>query len=300
MTRNKAALLLLLAAAVWGLAFLFQKSAMRHIGPLTFVGARGVVATIALGPLAWREAKRSATPRPAGLLRWSIAGGLLFFLAASLQQSGLQTATVTHRGFLTALSVVITPLIAWGVTRSAPNGYVWLGVALSAFGTWLLGGASFAAFSPGDAQVAASSVFWAAHVVVTGRAARFGRPLAFTLIGFMLVALLGGGGAFSFESPSAAGLASAALQLTYVGVLSSAFAFLLLIAALQHLPAAEGAIIASTETLFAASAAYLFLGEHLPALGWAGAALILAASVLVQVAPALAGGARLVPPPLGE
>jgi drug/metabolite transporter (DMT)-like permease len=78
--------------------------------------------------------------------------------------------------------------------------------------------------------------------------------------------------------------------------MSSAFAFLLLIVALQHLPPAEGAIIASTETLFAASAAYLFLGEHLPALGWAGAALILAASVLVQVAPALAGGARLAPP----
>jgi drug/metabolite transporter (DMT)-like permease len=69
MTRNKAALLLLLAAAVWGLAFLFQKSAMRHVGPLTFSAARGVVATLALAPLAWREVKRSSLPRPPGLLR---------------------------------------------------------------------------------------------------------------------------------------------------------------------------------------------------------------------------------------
>lgn len=296
MTRNKAASLLLLAAAVWGLAFLFQKSAMRHIGPLTFIGARGLVATVALAPLGWREAKRSTSPPPTGLLRWSIAGGLLFFLAASLQQSGLQTATVTNSGFLTALYVVITPLIAWCLTRQAPNGFVWLGVALSALGTWLLGGASFASFTAGDAQVAASSVFWAAHVVVTGRAARFGRPIAFTLIGFVLVAVLGSGGAFCFESPSAAGLGRAALDIAYVGFLSSAFAFLLLIAALQHLPPAEGAIIASTETLFSASAAYLFLGEQLSALGWLGAALILAASVLVQVAPALVSAARLAPP----
>jgi drug/metabolite transporter (DMT)-like permease len=296
MTRNRAASLLLLAAAVWGLAFLFQKSAMRHIGPLTFIGARGVVATAALAPLAWRESRSSPSPRPPGLLRWSIAGGLLFFLAAGLQQSGLQTATVTNSGFLTALYVVITPLIAWGVTRQAPRGFVWLGVALSAFGTWLLGGASFASFSFGDAQVAASSVFWAAHVVVTGRAARFRRPFAFTLIGFVLVALLGSAGAFGVEAPSLVGVTRAALDITYVGVLSSAFAFLLLIVALQHLPPAEGVIIASTETLFAASAAYLFLGEHLSALGWAGAALILAASVLVQVGPALAGGARLAPP----
>jgi drug/metabolite transporter (DMT)-like permease len=277
---------------VWGLAFLFQKSAMRHIGPLTFIAARGVVATAALAPLAGRELALSGRPRPPGLFRWSIAGGLLFFLAAGLQQSGLQTATVTNSGFLTALYVVITPLIAWGVTRQAPRAFVWLGVVLSAFGTWLLGGASFASFSFGDAQVAASSVFWAGHVVVTGRAARFGRPLAFTLIGFVLVSLLGSAGAVSLEAPSAAGLQRAALDIAYVGVLSSAFAFLLLIVALQHLPPAEGAIIASTETLFAASAAYLFLGEHLPALGWAGAALILAASVLVQVGPALAGGAR--------
>jgi drug/metabolite transporter (DMT)-like permease len=297
MTRTKAAALLLLAAAVWGLAFLFQKSAMRHIGPLTFIGARGVVATLALAPLAWRESRSSPSPRPAGLLRWSLAGGLLFFLAATLQQSGLQTASVTNSGFLTALYVVITPLIAWSATRQAPRGFVWLGVALSALGTWLLGGASFSSFSLGDLQVAASSVFWAGHVVTTGRAARFGRPLAFTLIGFVLVAALGCAAAASLETPSAAGLARAALDIAYVGVLSSAFAFLLLIVALQHLPPAEGAIIASTETLFAASAAYLVLGEHLSLLGWVGAALILAASILVQAAPALASEASLAPPP---
>jgi drug/metabolite transporter (DMT)-like permease len=295
MTRNKAALLLLLAAAVWGLAFLFQKSAMRHIGPLTFIAARGVVAAVTLAPLAWWEAKRRSLPRPAGLRRWSIAAGLLFFLAAALQQSGLQTTSVTNSGFLTALYVVITPLIAWVAVRKAPSNLVWLGVALSAFGTWLLGGGTFASFSLGDAQVAASSLFWAGHVVITGRASRFGRPLAFTLIGFVLVAALGSVGAFFFEAPRAAGMARAALDIGYVGVMSSAFAFLLLILALQHLPPAEAAIIVSTETLFSASAAYLFLGERLAPLGWAGAALILAASLLVQVAPILSSGARLLP-----
>ena len=99
-----------------------------------------------------------------------------------------------------------------------------------------------------------------------------------------------------WEAPSVAGLGQAALAIAYVGLLSSAVAFLLLILAMQHLPPAEAAIIASTETVFSASAAYLFLGERLPALGWAGAGLILLASVLVQVAPTLlAGAARLAP-----
>ncbi len=297
MTRTKAAWLLLLAAALWGLAFLFQKSAMSHVGPLTFVGARGVLASLALAPLAWWEARRSAGPRQAGLLRWSLAGGVAFVLAAGLQQSGLQTATVTNSGFLTALYVVLTPLIAWGVSRTPPSGFVWLAVALSAFGTWLLGGGSFASFSAGDAQVAASAFFWAAHVVITGRAARAGRPLAFTLIGFLLVAVAGSAAAFRFEVPSAAGLAAAAVDIAYVALLSSAVAFLLLIVALKHLPPTDAAVIASTETVFAALAAHVFLGERLPALGWVGALLILMASVLVQVVPALLSPAARVAPP---
>jgi drug/metabolite transporter (DMT)-like permease len=204
MTRTKAAFLLLLAAACWGFAFLFQKSAMRHVGPLTFIVARAVVASLALAPFAWWELQRRSAARQVGLVRWSLFGGLAFFVAAWLQQSGLQTASVTNSGFLTALYVVITPLIAWTATRKAPSGLVWSGVALSGFGTWLLGGGSFAAFASGDLQVAASAAFWAGHVVITGHASRFGRPLAFMFIGFVLVALLGSVSVACFEAPSAA------------------------------------------------------------------------------------------------
>jgi drug/metabolite transporter (DMT)-like permease len=304
MTRTKAAWLLLFASALWGLAFFFQKRAMSHVGPFTFIGARAVVACLALAPLAWHEARRArreaqhaAAPGGPGLLRWSLAGGLAICVAAALQQSGLQTASVTNSGFLTALYVVLTPLIAWGASRKAPAGFVWLAVGLSALGTWLLGGGGFSSFSAGDAQVAASAFFWAAHVVITGHAARFERPLTFMLIGFALTAGLGSAAALAFEAPSLAGLAGAALDITYVGVMSSAVAFSLMILALGHLPPAEVAVIASTETVFSSAAAYLFLGERLPALGWAGASLIVLASVLVQVVPALlAGPARLAPP----
>jgi drug/metabolite transporter (DMT)-like permease len=297
MTRTKAAGMLLLAAALWGFAFLFQKSAMSHVGPLTFIGARGVVAGLALAPLARWEAKRQVLPAQPGLLRWAVAGGLVFFVAAALQQSGLQTASVTNSGFLTALYVVLTPLIAWAFTRKPPSRLVWCAVALSALGTWLLGGGTLSAFSAGDALVAASALFWAGHVVITGQASRSGRPLAFTLIGFLIVTILGSAGALVFEAPTVVGLAGAALDIAYVALLSSAVAFSLLIVALQHLPPAEAAVIASTEMVFSASAAYVFLGERLRPLGWAGAALILAASVLVQVAPTLLSGtARLAPP----
>jgi drug/metabolite transporter (DMT)-like permease len=94
MSRLNADIALLLAAAVWGVAFLFQKSAMDHVEPLAFIAARATVAALALAPLAWREQRRA--PGPAGAAFWSIAvwGGAAFLVAAWLQQAGLQTATV--------------------------------------------------------------------------------------------------------------------------------------------------------------------------------------------------------------
>lgn len=283
---------LLFAAAIWGLAFVFQKSAMEHIGPLTFVAARGAIAALALAPLAWRESRRRSPGGDDGgaLLKVGLSAGAAFFIAAWLQQAGLGTASVTNTGFLTALYVVITPFLAWGLTGKVPTPWVWPAAALSAIGTWLLGGGTLAAFSRGDMLVALSAFLWALHVVITGKASSLGRPIAFTALQFAVVAALAAVAAGMLETVSVAGLQGAAIDIAYVGLLSSALTFTLLTAALRHTSASEAAVIVSTETLFAALSAYLLLGERLAAIGWAGAALILLATLLVQLGATL--GAR--------
>jgi drug/metabolite transporter (DMT)-like permease len=162
-------------------------------------------------------------------------------------------------------------------------------VALSALGTWLLGGGTLSAFSAGDGLVALSALFWAIHVVVTGRAARFGRPMAYTAVQFAAIAALAAVGSAGGETVSPAGLAGAAVDILYVGLLSSALAFAVLTVALQYTPPSEAAVIVSLETVFAALAAYLVLGERLSALGWVGAGLILLATLLLQLGTALPG-----------
>jgi drug/metabolite transporter (DMT)-like permease len=288
MTRLHADLALLFAAAVWGVAFVFQKSAMEHIGPLAFIAARGGVAALALAPLAIGEYRRATKSAAGGF--WAIAagGGVAFFIAAWLQQAGIVTATVTNTGFLTALYVVITPFIAWGWTGRMPNAVVWAAVVLSAVGTWLLGGGGFGTFSHGDLLVALSAFFWAAHVVITGRAAPFGRPIGFTAVQFAVVGLLAGAGTALLEPTTASGLAAAWREIAYVGLLSSALTFAILTVALQYTPPSEAAVIISLETVFAALAAYLLLGERLAAIGWVGAGLILLATLLVQLGAVLA------------
>jgi drug/metabolite transporter (DMT)-like permease len=287
MSRLHADLVLLFAAAVWGVAFVFQKSAMDHIGPLTFVAARSMLAALALAPLAVREHARSDVSLRPGFWLIAFGGGAAFFIAAVLQQAGITTATVTNTGFLTALYVVITPFIVWGWSGKAPSPPVWPAVAFSALGTCLLGGGSLGAFSAGDALVAASAFFWALHVVITGRASAYARPIGFTALQFAWVAAFAVLGTMLLETVSIGDLQRAAIDIAYVGLLSSALTFTLLTMAMQHTPPAEAAIIVSTETVFAALAAYLLLGERLAPNGWAGAALILIATLLVQLATTL-------------
>jgi drug/metabolite transporter (DMT)-like permease len=261
---------------------------MDHVGPLTFVAARCSLAAAALAPLAWLEARTAPVPVGRAFLAVAFWGGLAFFLGAWLQQTGMMTATVTNAGFLTALYVVITPFLAWGWSGKAPSRFVWSAAALSALGTWLLGGGTLGAFSPGDRLVGLSAVLWAAHVVITGQAALYRRPITFTAVQFAVVAVLAACGAGLLEAPTAAGLAAAAFDIAFVGLLSSALTFTLLTLALQYTPPAEAAVIVSLETVFAAAAGYLLLGERLTGLGICGAGLILLAILCIQIGPALA------------
>ena len=291
MSRLAADLILLLAAAIWGLAFYFQKSAMSDVGPFVFIAARASVAALALAPFAIFELRNRGSQIQgrsvdrAGLARLGLMGGVFFFFGATFQQAGLMTATITNAGFLTALYVVITPFIVWLTARRAPTCVVWTAVGLSFVGTWALGGGSVGGFSRGDGLVAICAVFWAIHLVVTGRSPRFGAPLSFTCVQFATVAALAVTAALVFEPISAAALANASGAILYVGVLSSAVTFTLLAIAMKHTPASEAAVLMSMETLFAALAGAFLLGERLPPVGWLGAALLFAATLLVQLAP---------------
>lgn len=282
MRRIHADLLLLLAAAIWGLAFVFQKTAMDHVGPSTFIAARSLIAAAALAPFAWSERGRLGRV-PGKLIRIAMAGGLLFFVGAVFQQFGLMTATVSNTGFLTALYMILTPFMAWFWLRQRLTMTVWTAVCISFGGVWLLAGGSVSGFTRGDLLVAVCAVFWALHITVTASATVFSRPATFTAVQFATVGSFGAVSAALTESVAIEALFAAAPQILFVGVLSTAFTFTLLAIAIKHTTAAEAAIIMSLETVFAAIAGAMLLGERLSVVAWVGAALILSAIALVQL-----------------
>lgn len=277
-------LLVLLAALIWGIAFYFQKTAMAHIGPLLFLGLRSAVAVVALLPFAFRE-QRKCPPQSTSVVAFGVVGGLIFLIAAAIQQFGIVTATVINTGFLTALYVVATPFAYWVIEREMPSPVVWASVGLAFLGIWGLSGGAFAALSNGDMLVALSALFWGVLIVVTGRAGRLAQPLTYTCIQFSVVALCALSLAALLEPLSMAAIFDAIDAILYVGLLSSALTFGIMAVALQHIPAPRASIMLSVEVIVAAAAGYLLLGERLTLIGWGGAALILAAILLVRAAP---------------
>lgn len=278
-------LLILLAAFIWGVAFYFQKVAMLEVGPLLFLGMRGAVAALVLLPFMFREqqavARREASRR-GSIWPWGLMAGFVFFLAGGTQQTGIVSATVTNTGFLTALYVVVTPFLFWIVRRQRPGLLTWLSVALAFVGVWALSGGSLQTLNRGDILIACSSVFWATLIIISGQASRHAQPLSYTCVQFAVVAVASIASAFMFETVELAALQAALIPILYVGVLSSAFTFGIMAIALQHVPAPRASILLSMETVFAAMAGFLFLGERLSLLGWLGAGLILLAVIVVQ------------------
>ena len=283
MTRAKADLLVLFAALIWGVAFYFQKSAMSHIGPFLFLGLRSILAAAALLPFALREWQASP-PSSRSIRPFALLGGVLFFIGGALQQAGIVTATVTNTSFLTALYVVVTPFLLWLLRHERPGPRIWLASCLAFIGIWALGGGAIGAFSPGDMLIAAASIAWSLYMVITSASGKLAKPMQYTFIHFLVVAALALTCAGYFEKIEGAAIMAAAGPLLYVGILASAFTFGLMAIIVRHIPASRAAILLSTEVLLGAAAGFIMLDERLSPIGWAGAALMFCAILMIQTA----------------
>jgi len=207
MTRLQANGLLLFAGAIWGMAFVTQKSAMDHIGPFLFIACRFAVATMIVLPFALIEAGRARTRTanaqrsesdvspPASLRQSDWAGfaliGVVLFVGMAAQQSGLLTTSVTNSGFLTGLYVVFTPLLGIVLFRDWPHWVVWPAVMLALAGVYLLSGGDLSALTPGDIQTIFSAFCWGVQVVLIARfVGQSQRPLALSATQFAVTSVL--------------------------------------------------------------------------------------------------------------
>ncbi|MGQ0850131.1 MAG: DMT family transporter [Actinomycetota bacterium] len=267
-----AGLAIAVAAFLFGSTFVVIKEAVTSFPPVGFVAWRfllgGAVLAMAAIPRGWPIWRDGA-----------VAGGFLF-AGYSLQTAGLVTTGASNSALITGLFVIITPMLAAALRRSAPRPWVLLGAVAAFLGVEMLTAREGAAFVTGDLLTVGAAVSFAAHIIALDRFASRHPIVPFTAAQLLVTAGLAFGVSGAIEDlrvPS--GREVPALLITALGV--SAGAFLLQIWAQTVIGPARTGVLLALEPAFGVATAAVVLGERLTPRGWLGAALIIAAIYVV-------------------
>ncbi len=282
--------LLLIAALIWGTTFSIQQMAMEFVPPTLFTGIRFLLGALVVLPLALREARsknlkegwtfdRSATP-------WLFLTGGALFTGALLQQIGINQTTVANAGFLTALYVPLTPIIAFFALRQRPHPAIWPAAIACVGGAYLMSGGELDTMRSGDIWVLAGAVFWAIHILLVGAMSqRLQAPFIVSCFQFTVCAILGLTIGGMTETVTVQSLIDGIPYLAFCGIMSVGVGFTMQVVGQRHTPAADASIILSGETVFAAIAGMFILGEMLTPLEIQGCILIFSGVLAVELLP---------------
>ncbi|WP_179400641.1 DMT family transporter [Burkholderia guangdongensis] len=284
----RANLLMLVAAAIWGSAFVAQRLSLSVIGPFLFTGLRFLLGAAVLVPLlalnAAARAQLAAIRRSPALLLPGLALGLLLAVSISLQQFGLQYTRVANAGFISSLYVVIVPLLGVFARHRIGTG-TWCGALLAALGLYFLSVDEHFSMLYGDWFQLAGAVIIAVHVLAVGHFARRIDPLVLAFLQFTVCGALCAAAGIAIEPIGVAVLRGALPTLLYCGILSVGVGYTLQVVAQRDAAPAHAALIFSMEGVFAAFAGWLVLGETLTPRAMFGCTLMLAGLLACQLLP---------------
>ena len=290
-------LLLVLTALIWGVAFVAQHAG-NEIGSFTFNAVRSFVAGIALLPVIFFFDARSArlsVPKPPQDKKKLILGGIccgtVLFVASSFQQIGIGYTTVGKAGFITALYIIIVPILGIFLKKKVPLA-VWLSVFIAAVGMYLLCITEKFTIGMGDLLMLACAFCFSAHILVIDHFSPHVDGVRMSCIQFFTCSLLSAVAMFLFEKPNLPDILSAWLPILYAGVLSSGVGYTLQIIAQKNTNPTIASLLMSLESVFAALAGWALLGQKLSFRELLGCVLVFAAILLAQLAPNLFQGKK--------
>lgn len=282
-------LALLLTTLIWGATFPATKAVLEQIPPLSFLFLRFLLGAVLVGAgfLLWRLRLH----REPAVLRASAITTCWLFLGYVLQTVGLQYTTASNSAFITALYVVIVPLILRRFERR-----VWWAIGIAIVGLWLLVKPN-ASGNLGDLLTLGCALAFAAHIACLERFTREAdSPSLFAWQMMAMVILLLP--ALLIEEAPAQAFAPTSMLFVGLGVTGglATGAFAIQMWVQRIVPAQQVALIFASEPAYAAWLSWYFLGETLDAQGWLGSGLILLA-VLVG---AYGNGPRSASPTVGR
>ena len=278
---KSAIIFLFLTAAIWGLSYSMQAEAMNTMKPLSFVFLRYLIGTAALLPIIIYSGKKIDKSIIAGgiICGISLAGGEI------LQQFGLLYTSAGKAGFLTALYVIMIPVIGVFINKKS-NWKIWCASLLSVAGAYLLcyDTSIHSGVNYGDILMLICALFFAIQFIAIAKFAPQADALHLAAIQFFTVAVISGIATLAAgEKISLSGISATAIPLFYCGIIAIGLACTIQIAAQKYLHPAVTSIILSTASVFAVLWGYLVMGETYSLMNIAGCGIIFAAVILVQM-----------------
>ena len=288
----RGSLILLIASVIWGFAFVAQSEGMKDVGPFTFQAARMLLASVVLFPAAAvvhvvRKKRSGTVPHaflPPRLILCASVSGVLLFIASGVQQVGLQYTTVGHAGFLTALYLLIVPLLLGLFFRKKVSLRIWICVFIVLLGLWFLCMTNEGfSMGLGDVLMLVSALFFSFQIMSLDLLAKDFDGVQYSAVQIFVSGVLSLIVTLIFEEPTIEGLCAAAFPIAYAGIMSCGIAYTFQVLGQKNTPPAVASIIMSLESVFAVLGGALILSQVPSAFEFVGCALMLSATVISQL-----------------
>ena len=292
-------MLLLLTAAIWGVAFVAQSVGMDYVGPFTFNTVRSLIGGIVLIPCIVLLKRINAGSKdtagaaecvsgdPSGqrkvLLTGGVACGVLLCIASNLQQFGIMYTSVGKSGFITAMYIVLVPVVGIFLKKKA-GVKIWCSVAIAVCGLYLLcmtdNGFSI---QKGDLLLLLGAVAFSFHILTIDYFSPKVDGVKMSCIQFFTCGILSMVCMFLFEQPQIGAILQAWMPIVYAGVMSCGVAYTLQIVGQKGMNPTVASLILSTESVISVIAGWLILHQKLSGRELLGCVLMFAAIILVQL-----------------
>lgn len=311
-------LLLFLTAVIWGVAFVAQSAGMDYVGPFTYNGVRCILGGLVLlpcialldrlqggrsmqGDAAARAAegmKTEEAPQPTEcgaptaaesrkrnrrqLAAGGICCGVILFVASSLQQLGIQYTSVGKAGFLTAMYILLVPVMGLFVHKKVGM-KVWIGVVFAVCGLYLLCMTNGFQLERGDALVLACAVVFSLHILVIDYFSPKVDGVRMSCIQFWICGIVALLCSFVLERPDLNSILAAWQPVCYGGIMSCGVAYTLQIVGQKGMNPTVASLILSLESVVSVVAGFLILEQTMSRRELLGCCLMIVAIVLAQL-----------------
>ncbi len=285
----KGVIYLIIAGMVWGVGLVAQKAGSGIVGPFLFTGVRCFLGGIALLPLVIINSKnpsfQKTTPRFGKYteLKCVAVCSTLLLSFIMCQQIGIAYTSVGKSGFITALYIIIAPIIGMIIGKKVKL-FFWICVAIALFGFYMLTmQEGFSAINIGDFLMFVAAFLVALHMYFIEYFVKFVSPLKIASYQFMLTGVVAFICALLFESVNLEIILSAGIPILYSGIISCGVGYTCQFMGQQYVEPNKAALLLSLETIFTLLAGMIFFNEVLAFGEYIGCGLVFLAIVLSQV-----------------